>query len=288
MTRFSLEEFNNMSHSIEYWLSCTVNGLSARLHKDRQTMYISGLAVLEAFPDAGEFNAWRNAPRVLVEGRELDLSQIALEFAEVDLAGRKLTGFNLSVSRFEQVNLTGADLTHCNLSGTFFQNVDLRDANLAGALVNRWTALDGCCLVGASLAKTALPALLRQEFFHSPSGNGLRIKECELWPGFSLSLPSKRGVGPNPGTYRIGQAHPELEAVLVQLAALLEPVDPTGMLVIAAQALIEPKLFNQPDPHTIFIQQIQQKLPDWPRLKEAENLVARTSAALVMDILRQQ
>ncbi|MBO8137410.1 MAG: pentapeptide repeat-containing protein [Desulfotomaculum sp.] len=269
---FGFVELNNLTHNSDYYIPCTLNGLPVTLHKHRFTMYISGEAALKAFSGCAEFNAWRNKPVVINEGRELKLPQVSLEFNECDLSFKSLAGYNLSTSRFKSVYLKGANLTSTDLSGVHFENVDFNGADLSGARLNRYSQFINCIFENANVRNTALPGLLSGAVIGS--FKRFKFENCRVLPGVEMSLPRDTGK----------------QKMLIQkvrkLTSALKPVDNTWIFITAAQLLHCEDAFNIPDPHTKFLEELGKSYPSWDGIENIEKIVAEISAELVFKKLR--
>nr|WP_238480736.1 pentapeptide repeat-containing protein [Desulforadius tongensis] len=235
-------------------------------------MYISGVTAVNAFNNAGAFNAWRNKPVVLNEGKELKLPHISLEFNDCDLSGQNLSGYNLSTARFKNVNLQGADLKRANLSGAFFENVNFEKADMSGAELSGYNRFINCSFINANVAGTAMAELLNAAIA-DPSSR-FKFVKCQLLPGVEVSA------------CRQGEKNVGLDKQVKKITAALKAVDEKGIFTVLARLLPCDQCFHTPDPHTKFLEQLKRTYPAWEGWREIEELVAEISAALVLEQLR--
>lgn len=273
---FGFEELNNLTHNSDYYLPCSINGLSTTLHKYRFNMYINGSAALAAFPDAKSFNSWRSHPVVLSEGRELKLPQISLEFNDCSLFAQNLADYNLAAARFKNVNMQQINLENANLAGAFFEEVDFSDANLSGAKISAYSRFEKCCFKNANLTAAGFDELIwhADQNLSRYSRTHFKLSKCEMLPGLSITLPSKL------------KRQESIEKMLKKIIALLKPIDQTGVFCCTAAAFRYDRCFDADDPYTIFLQEFKNTYPDWYGLAELEELLAEISAVLVFDKLR--
>ena len=273
---FGFEELNNLTHNSDYYLPCSINGLSTTLHKYRFNMYINGSAALAAFPDAKSFNSWRSHPVVLSEGRKLKLPQIALEFNDCSLSAKNLAGYNLAAARFKKVNMQQVNLKCADLTGAFFEEVDLSHADLSGAKISAYSRFEKCCFNNANLTAAGFDELIwhAAQNLSRYSRTHFKFSKCEMLPGLSITLPSKP------------QKRETIEKTLKEMIALLKRIDKTGAFSCIAAAFRYDCCIDADDPYRIFLQELKNTYPNWSELPELEELLAEISAALVFDKLR--